>query len=168
MSFTKTLLLIFAFGGTSAVIASIFMPGMADKRVRYALEDRYAIEAQVGSAPRLRLQPPVTYRLIDGHIVAEIDGRLVHFPERACQIMDLDAWSCLREDDRGPGKVEFGYRGGKYYEVPLDAQGRPGTPRSAHADVSRFQYLWVACQWQWHESGPEALLSCPTTLLAGP
>lgn len=168
MTFTRTLLLLFALGGTSVVIASVLMPGVADERVRYALADRFAVEAQVGDAPRLRLRPPVTYRLIDGHIVAEVDGTLVHFPSESCQIMDLDAWSCIRQDDQGPGRVQFGYRGGNYFEVPLGPDGRPGTPRSAHSDVSRLQYLWVACQWQWHEAGPEALLSCPATLLAGP
>lgn len=51
MSFTRTLVLLFALGGTSAVIASVFMPGAADARVRYALEDRFAVEARVGDAP---------------------------------------------------------------------------------------------------------------------
>ena len=167
MSFTRTLVLLFALGGTSAVIASVFMPGASDAGVRYALEDRFSVEARVGAAPRLRLRPPVTYRLIDDHIVAEVGDQLVHFPKEACQNMDLDAWSCIREDDQGPGRIEFGYRRGRYFEVPIDREGRQGTPRSAHSDVSRFQYLWVACQWQWHESGSDALLSCPTTLLAG-
>ena len=35
------------------------------------------------------VRPPVTYRLIDDHIVAEVGT--IAFPKEACQIMDPDA-----------------------------------------------------------------------------